>query len=114
MNKIMKFLGIGCLVAFLSLTVVNALTGHNIKGNPEINTEVLANGTTGTTGTGDDTILWEAEDDIENKEALGYFVENGKLCTLWQADITTICYESDQLPLCSGGTKFGSQWYTCS
>jgi hypothetical protein len=64
MTKSIKILGLCIAIAITGLSLGNALTGHGIKGNKNLNPVVLADGTSGSgsgtdsatgSGTGEDT-----------------------------------------------------------
>lgn len=55
MSNKLKIFGLFIAVAIMGLSLENALTGHGIKGNKNLNPEVLANSTGTGTGTGKGT-----------------------------------------------------------
>jgi hypothetical protein len=59
MNKRVKIFGMCLAIAIIGLSLGNALTGHGIKGNRNLNPEVLATGSNSNSGTG--TSLWPGE-----------------------------------------------------
>jgi hypothetical protein len=55
MTKNIKILGLCIVIAITGLSLENALTGHGIKGNLNLNPEVLATGSNSNSGTNNDT-----------------------------------------------------------
>jgi hypothetical protein len=52
MNINIKILGLCIAIAIVGLSIENALTGHGIKGNMDLNPEVLAAGSNSGSGSG--------------------------------------------------------------
>jgi hypothetical protein len=52
MNINIKILGLCIAIAIVGLSLENALTGHGIKGNKDLNPEVLATGSNSGSGSG--------------------------------------------------------------
>lgn len=59
MTKNIKILGICIVVAITGLSIENALTGHGIKGNKNLNPSVLATGSN--SGSGSCTSSWPGD-----------------------------------------------------
>jgi len=103
--KEIKLLGIIMVVVILCLVIGNAVTGHGIKGNSNLNVVVIANETG--TGTGSGTDLVGPRKYVYVKENIkypnGYADTTGtSICTYSNLKIyDKTCYSGMELPTCT-------------
>jgi len=108
----LKFLALILVTAILCLTIGNAVTGHGIKGNSNLNVTVLANETG--TGTGDDSYKYDAEETYSNVKIVAQYYEGDKHCTEKTADIDRVCVKGNSLRQCESALIKDYWWKACT
>ena len=109
MDKKIKITGLCIALAITALTFGNAMTGHGIKGNKNLNSEVLASGsgsdTEGTSRKNKVVVI----SDFEIKYSKEY-KKNGKTCKTFESSYRVDC-DNNGYEICNPGnvTSNGEQ-----